>query len=63
MANKAVITKFNNVSGWSGGPLKPSTSVSTGSASAVKSDITSAIANIGDLSGAECIQIIITHED
>lgn len=63
MANKATITKFSKVSGWTSGPLKPTVTTSTGSASSVKSAIDTAIADIGDLSGNECIQIIIEHED
>lgn len=63
MANKATITKFSKVSGWTAGPLKPSVTTTSGSASTVKSAIDTAIADIGDLSGNECIQIIIEHED
>ena len=63
MANKATITKFNKVTGWSTGPLKPTASVTSGSASTVKSAIDSAIADIGDLTGNECIMIIVEHED
>ena len=63
MANKAVITKFSKVSGWTSGPLKSNMTVSEGSASTVKSAITSAIADIGDLSGNEQIIIVVTHED
>lgn len=63
MANKATITKFKKVTGWSTGPLKPTASVTSGSASTVKSAIDSAIADIGDLTGNECIMIIVEHED
>ena len=63
MANKATITKFNKVSGWSTGPLKPTSTQTSGSASSVKSAIDSAIADIGDLTGNECIMIIVEHED
>lgn len=63
MANKATITKFNKVTGWSTGPLKPTSSVTSGSASTVKSAIDSAIADIGDLTDNECIMIIVEHED
>ena len=63
MANKATITKFNKVTGWSTGPLKPTSSVTSGSASTVKSAIDSAITDIGDLTDNECIMIIVEHED
>lgn len=60
---KAVVTKFNKLSGWSKGPMKPSVTTYEGTASSVRSSINSALSDLGDLSGAEAVTITIKYEE
>ena len=62
MKYRSVVTTYKKVSGWSAGPSKPTTTVTTGTASNVKDAITSAVAvaNINALSKGESIQITVT---
>ena len=62
MKYRSVITTYKKVSEWSTGPSKPTTTVTTGTASNVKDAITSAVAvaNINALAKGESIQISVT---
>ena len=62
MEYRSVITTYKKVSDWSTGPSKPTTTVTTGTASNVKDAITAAVAvaNINALAKGESIQISVT---
>jgi hypothetical protein len=62
MEYRSVVTTYKKVSGWSAGPSKPTTTVTTGTAGNVKDAITSAVAvaNINALAKGESIQITVT---
>lgn len=59
----AKVIQFDKVSGWSTGPLKPTTTTYTGTLSSVKSSLTSALDNLSNVTDGESFQIIVTAKD
>ena len=53
-------TKFQKVSGWDGGPLKPTTTTATGTAANIQSAVASAVSGIGSMAVGESVHIIVT---
>lgn len=62
MEYRSVVTTYKKVSGWTVGPSKPTTTVTTGTAANVRSAITSAVTatTISALAKGESIQITVT---
>ncbi len=63
MVYNANIVKFEQVTGWTGGPLKPDSSSATGSSSSVISAVNSAVAGITGMSAGETLHVIITIDN
>lgn len=58
---KANITKFEKVSGWTGGPLKPTTTgAESSTASTVISAINTAVSGMTSMEEGETIHVIVT---
>ncbi|MBQ1571819.1 MAG: hypothetical protein IIZ78_11885 [Clostridiales bacterium] len=53
-------TKFQKVSGWTDGPLKPTTTTATGTAANIQSAVASAVSGIGSMAVGESVHIIVT---
>lgn len=60
MLIKATAVQFDNVAGWTGGPLKPTANAYTGTPANVISSLTSVISGITGLAEGEVLQIIVT---
>lgn len=61
----AVVVQFDQVSGWTDGPKKPTGTKTTGAASTVASAIASATntTTLNSLAAGESIHVIVTAED
>ena len=58
---KANITKFEKVAGWTGGPLKPTTTgAESSTASTVISAINTAVSGMTSMEEGETIHVIVT---
>ena len=58
---KANITKFEKVAGWTGGPLKPTTTgAESSTASTVISAINTAVSGMTSMEEGEAIHVIVT---
>lgn len=64
MKYKATVVAFDKVSGWADGPMKPTVTESSGTASTVASAVASATnsSTLGGMAAGEVIQVIITAE-
>ncbi len=60
MVIKATAVQFDNVAGWTGGPLKPTAESYTGTPANVISSLTDVLSNISNLAEGEVLQIIVT---
>lgn len=59
---KAIATKFEKVNGLTDGPLKPTTTVTSGTAAKVKAAVNSAVSGVGSMAVGETVNIIVTIE-
>jgi len=53
-------TTFKKVSGWTDGPLKPTTTTATGTAANIQSAVASAVSGLGSMAVGESVHIIVT---
>lgn len=59
MVVKATFTNFKKVSGWTKGPRKPTTNTYSGTATEVKTALTSALNSITNIEEGEAITISV----
>lgn len=57
------VYKFDKVSNWSDGPLKPSKHVYSGDLSTITSLLTSALENLSGVAPGETFQIVVTAQE